>query len=140
MAKPFFSLHFSNSSISFFFTPHFTINSVPLNGNHVFPYFDFETSSLSSRTSFNPSIASCCFLLLPLPPQLSFEQDLLQVPTFCGPQTWQTSSFVCNFDIIYCIFVTKGTFASFWVNFSQKLANVPPGKMLANVLSPNQGV
>ena len=35
---------------------------------------------------------------------------------------------------INCILGTKGTLASFWLNFSKQLANVPPlGKMLANV-------
>ena len=41
-----------------------------------------------------------------------------RLPTFCGPQNWQTSSFLHIFDTNYCIFNTKGTFDSFWLNSS----------------------
>ena len=37
-----------------------------------------------------------------------FKRDVCQ--HFCGPQIWQTSSFLCIFDIDYFIFATKGRF------------------------------
>ena len=40
------------------------------------------------------------------------------------------------FDTNYCIFDTKGTFASFGLNFSQKLANVPPGQNVGKRTRP----
>ena len=51
-----------------------------------------------------------------------------RLPTFCGPQNWQTSFILCTFGINYCILDTKCTFASVGLNFSQKLANVPCGQ------------
>ena len=62
-----------------------------------------------------------------------------RLPTFCGPQNWQTSSFPYTFETNYCIFGTKGTFASFGLSFSPKLANVPPGKNVGTRTPPNLG-
>ena len=59
-----------------------------------------------------------------------------RLPTFSCPQNWQTSSFLCIFDTIYCSFDTKGTFASFCLTFSQKLANVHPGQNVGKRTPP----
>ena len=58
-----------------------------------------------------------------------------RLPTFCGPKSWQTTFFLCIFDLNYC----KGMFASFWLNFSQKLANVPPGQNVGKHTPPKSG-
>ena len=61
-----------------------------------------------------------------------------RLPTFCSPQRWQASSFLCIFDTNYCSFRTEGTFASFWLNFNPKLANASPGQNVGKRNYPPQ--
>ena len=51
-----------------------------------------------------------------------------RLPTFCGPQNWQTSSCLYNVDTNSNTFCTTGTFANFGLNFSHQLAKPPRGQ------------
>ena len=62
-----------------------------------------------------------------------------RLPTFCGSQNRQTPSFLYIFDTNYNIFVKKWTFASYWMNFSPKLANVLSRQNVVKRTPPNLG-
>ena len=61
-----------------------------------------------------------------------------RLPTFCRPQNWQSSIFLCILIQIIVFLVQKGR-CQFWLSSSQKLANVHPGQNVSNCTSPKFG-